>query len=373
MVFSFPRHPRIAVTTDFRVEPVLMPDGARSWTVVGSTGLPLEHVDRFLGYLQVLPRSPNTVAAYAYDLRAFMAFLDSQRVAWTEVEVDHLALFVRWLEQPAGNVALLPGAEPARAPASVARAVNAVNSFYDYHAMHGVPVARRLASFSKTPKAHWRSPRRTTRAVRRMVTVPVPKHAPETLSAEDVQRLVDACSHVRDRFFLALLYETGMRVGQALGLRHEDFISRQRLVRIVPRPDNPNGARAKTNEEHEVCVSGELVRLYSDYMVDEYGSLESDFVFVNLWGRPVGTPLTKSTVNEMTRSLRRRTGIYFTPHVLRHTHASELERLGVPIEVISRRLTHASLSTTVKTYIHIGVEDQRRALQAAGFWTESTT
>jgi len=42
--------------------------------------------------------------------------------------------------------------------------------------------------------------------------------------------------------------------------------------------------------------------------------------------------------------------------------------MGVPIEVISARLTHASLSTTVKTYIHIGVEDQRRALEKAGFW-----
>jgi integrase/recombinase XerD len=76
--------------------------------------LPVEPVDRFLGYLQVLPRSPNTVAAYAYDLRGLVEFLDRQRVEWTEVEVDHLACFVGWLEQPAGNVALLLGAEPAR-------------------------------------------------------------------------------------------------------------------------------------------------------------------------------------------------------------------------------------------------------------------
>ena len=58
-----------------------MPDGARSWTVVGPAGLPVEPVDRFLGYLQVLPRSPNTVAAYAYDLRGFVEFLDGHQVA----------------------------------------------------------------------------------------------------------------------------------------------------------------------------------------------------------------------------------------------------------------------------------------------------
>ena len=254
-----------------------------------------------------------------------------------------------------GNVVLVHGAEAARSPATIARGINTVHAFLDYHATRGIPVARRLVSFSRTPKPHWRNPHRTGRATRRAVTVPVHNAAPETLTADEVQRLLDACHHVRDRFLLALLYETGMRVGQALGLRHEDFVSRQRLVRIVPRDKNPNGARAKTTTIHAVCISGELVRLYSDYMVDEYGALDSDFVFVNLWGRPHGHAMTKSGVNELTRSLRRRTGVVFTPHVLRHTNATELERLGVPVEVISRRLTHANLSTTVKTYIHIGV------------------
>jgi Phage integrase family len=148
-----------------------------------------------------------------------------------------------------------------------------------------------------------------------------------------------------------------MRVGQALGLRHEDFVSRQRLVRIVPRDDNPNGARAKTSRTHELCVSGELVRRYSDYMVDEYGALDTDFVFVNLWGRPYGSPMTRSGVNELTRALRARTGIGFTPHMLRHTNATGLQRLGVPLEVISRRLCHANLTTTATIYIHLTLEE----------------
>lgn len=84
-----------------RVERVLMPDGLRSWTVVRADGVPVVPVDRFLAYVQVLPRSPNTVSSYAYDLRAFVEFLDGHGVAWTDVEVDHLARFVRWLEQPA--------------------------------------------------------------------------------------------------------------------------------------------------------------------------------------------------------------------------------------------------------------------------------
>lgn len=54
--------------------------------------------------------------------------------------------------------------------------------------------------------------------------------------------LVEACEHLRDRFLLVLLAETGMRIGQALGLRHADFVSHRKEVRIVPRRDNANGA-----------------------------------------------------------------------------------------------------------------------------------
>jgi hypothetical protein len=166
-----------------RVERVLMLEGTRSWTVVRADGLPVAPVDRFLAYLQLLPRSPNTVASYAYDLRAFVEFLDEHRVDWREVEVDHLARFVRWLEQPAANVVLVHGAEPARRAATVARAVNAVHTFFDYHATRGVPVARRLATFSRTPKPHWRGGGLPLRDTRRVVTVPVAKHAPKTLTA----------------------------------------------------------------------------------------------------------------------------------------------------------------------------------------------
>ena len=77
--------------------------------------------------------------------------------------------------------------------------------------------------------------------------------------------IVCACEHLRDRFFVSLLAETGMRVGQALGLRHSDFVSHRREVHIVPRDDNQNGARAKTIDRATLPVSTGLVRLYSAY------------------------------------------------------------------------------------------------------------
>jgi site-specific recombinase XerD len=61
-----------------------------------------------------------------------------------------------------------------------------------------------------------------------------------------------------------------------------------------------------------------------------------------------------------------RTGIDFSLHVLRHSAASEWVRSGVPIEVVSKLLTHASVMTTSGTYVHLGVEDLRKELVKAG-------
>ena len=108
------------------------------------------------------------------------------------------------------------------------------------------------------------------------------------------------------------------RLGQALGLRHADVVSRDRQIRIVPRADNANGARAKTSAIHLIPVTTALVRLYSEYLHSEYGDLDSDYVFVNLWSEPRGHALTYSAVADLIVRLRARTGIFFTLHMLRH-------------------------------------------------------
>jgi site-specific recombinase XerD len=56
--------------------------------------------------------------------------------------------------------------------------------------------------------------------------------------------------------------------------------------------------------------------------------------------------------------------------MLRHSHATDLIRKGVPIEVVSKRLTHASVATTSASYVHLGAEDVRGALVRAGVWAE---
>jgi integrase/recombinase XerD len=113
-----------------------------------------------------------------------------------------------------------------------------------------------------------------------------------------------------------------MRVGQALGLRHCDFVSRRCEVHIVPRAGNANRARAKLRSAAVVPVSTPLVRLYSGYMHIEYGGLDSDYVFVNLFSGRIGAAMTYPAVHQLIGRIAARTGIGFTAHMLRHSHAT---------------------------------------------------
>ncbi len=110
-----------------------------------------------------------------------------------------------------------------------------------------------------------------------------------------------------------------MRIGEALGLRHEDWAAAERTVTVVARV-NDNGARAKSVQPRSIPVAAGLVRLYADYLHGEYGDLDSDYVFVNLWAGLLGHPLTYAAVYDLVGRLRRRTGIDFDPHWCRHTY-----------------------------------------------------
>ena len=181
---------------------------------------------------------------------------------------------------------------------------------------------------------------------------------------ESRDRQHQASEHRRDRLLIGFWWLAGLRVGQTLGLRHDDIDARKAQLRIVPRA-NPNGARPKVRETQTVPLRPEILELYGEYVREELQSVESDYVFVNLWCEPLGSPMTYSAVDGLVRRLRAHSGENFTPHQLRHTFATDLHREGVSLEVISRLLTHRSISTTSDLYLHLDVEDLRAGLEMA--------
>ena len=108
-----------------------------------------------------------------------------------------------------------------------------------------------------------------------------------------MQAIMDACDRLRDRFLWALLWDSGVRIGEALGLRHADIAAAQREITIVSRV-NDNRARSKSREGRTIPVSAELIRLWGDYLHTEYGDLDSDYVFINLFAEPRGRSVLSS-------------------------------------------------------------------------------
>jgi integrase/recombinase XerD len=207
-------------------------------------------------------------------------------------------------------VVVLEAGRAARSPATINRILTAVFGFYEFHARHGVEVAkvlvdqRRIASGGVKPFLHGIARSQPRDRVGRLRQA---RRSLATLSMERVAAILVAQTRLRDRFLFALLAGTGMRIGQALGLRHCDVVCHERRIEIVAREDNANGAREKRGRGW-VPITTELVRLHSDYMHEEYGDLDSDYVFVNLWAVRVGHAMTYQAVHEVVSRTRRIAG-----------------------------------------------------------------
>ena len=112
--------------------------GVESWTVVGPDLRPVRVVDEFLAWLTQIERSPNTVEAYARDLKLFWSFLASRELAWEQVTVSELGEFAAWARRPAENVIVLSELAARRSPRTVNRMLTAVVAFYEFQGRRGI-------------------------------------------------------------------------------------------------------------------------------------------------------------------------------------------------------------------------------------------
>lgn len=352
---------------------------AVSFTLLGENGV-VAPAERYLRYLADIERSPNTIKAHAHDLKDWFTFLDEIECDWQKVKLEEVGAFIRWLRRPPGVrqqwVPVLPSVGHHCSAATVNRKLSTLSVFYQHASRHGLDCGGLVTFWTRgAARGGWRPflhhISKSAPQSRRVAKLPATSKLPRLLTPDEVQSILDACEHLRDRLLFAALYDSGIRIGEALGLRHEDIAAAEREI-TVRRRANINGARSKSPHARTIPVSAELVRLYADYLHAEYGDLDSDYVFVNLWGRPHGRALTYSAVHALVRRLRKDTGIDFEPHWYRHTYATRMLRDKVPVEVVSKLLGHASLTTTTMTYGHLSSDDARRALSEAGWFAPTT-
>ena len=155
---------------------------------------------------------------------------------------------------PNPTVSSLQQQEAKRSESTINIIISAVYSFYNFHIRLGTVKELELyrASNGKKPYKDFLYHINKSKPVQtKLIKLKEPKKAVQTFEKAEVEKLIDACNNLRDKFLLVLLYESGMRIGQALGLRHEDIKPWDNQVQIVPR-NNVNNARAKTKNSYNI-------------------------------------------------------------------------------------------------------------------------
>lgn len=354
---------------EFRVRSVkvVYPDGRFTRTVVGPDGLPIECVETFLNYLRTTGSSANTVSSYANHLSLFFRWAIGRGLLWAELDFEGLCQFVQDLQDgsvPSWRASGVPRYRP-RSRATTEAVLAALSSFLEYWRLEGVgPQDLRLYRDSRSARhstfsflAHVEQ--RRVRQERRIRLRGPKSPAPRTINFEDdFGRLLEAATTCRDRALLALMFDGGLRIGQALGLRHEDLELAARRVHVVRREDNANGALSKQRASFEVQLTDRFFAFYGHSLVDEQlpKGIESDYVFVNLAGPRLGRPMTYSNALQIVRSIGRKAGIDLTPHMLRHTHATALAKHKWTQAEVAKRLGHSS-PTSAAVYTHLSDDD----------------
>jgi site-specific recombinase XerD len=350
---------------------VLVPGGTESWTLLGDDGEVVGPAERYLAYLAAIERSPNTVRAYAISLKLWFEFLGHAAVSRDEAGVEDVARFVAWLRAPAGNVIVLADGTGARGPATVNRYLAGVFGFYDHHARAGLRVAaglvswRRMSRGSYEPFLHHvtKGPGHRGPAGEAARAAACATHLGACADRGDPGGVrapagpLPALAAGRDR-------DAGWPGARAAALRLR--LPQARGAHRAPGADNANRARAKLRSAAVVPVPAPLVRLHPEYMHVEYGDTDSGYVFADLFGGQAGAAMTYTAVHKLIGRIAARTGIEFTAHMLRHSHATAMIRQGVPIGVVARLLTHRSSTTTSQTYVHLDAAGIREALRRAG-------
>ncbi|MER7466830.1 tyrosine-type recombinase/integrase [Streptomyces sp. NPDC097981] len=342
--------------------------------------------------------SPNTVRGYATSLAQWWTFLEQrdETTKWRDAGIPAVTGFLSWLRNGRTVEHTLVKPHEAPAPETLEARLAALISFYRWQeAAFAVPVAGRLRHGTSC-----RTPARGLLAYLDACTAPGPsplvpvrrqrhRGRPPLLMPAEIQAILDACArpdassgewdgNLRDRLLFALLAETGIRLGEALALRIRDFViglGGTPYVEIVPREGDPNGARVKMmRRPRQIHIGTDLEQLFADYLAHlacraaELGmEIGTDSpLLVNLDRPPLLAALRDGTVRDKTVALRKKIGpAPWTPHWFRHSHAIALLLADIPEWVVSRRLGHTYVQTTLDLY---GWAREDEALRAAANW-----
>ena len=274
--------------------------------------------------------SVNTISAYKRDLQKFDEFARKRKLVLESVGRDDLVDFL------AGLYRLKLESR------TVARQLVTLRNFFRFAQIQDL--------IADDPSINLESPK-------------IRRHLPGYLRLEEVEKLLEQPDSgtpmgLRDRAMLEVLYSTGLRVSELIGLRVSDLDSKVGCVRCI----------GKGDKERIVPVGKKAVS-----MVDKYLREGRPFLLRNarVNGGPAlfvnrrGVALSRVGVWKILSAYGRRAGlrIALTPHMLRHSFATHLLERGADLRSVQLMLGHADISTT-QIYTHV-VEERLKQIYKA--------
>ncbi|WVD69879.1 site-specific tyrosine recombinase XerD [Orbus wheelerorum] len=278
-------------------------------------------LDQFLDSLWLERNlADNTVQSYRLDLRALIKAFGDLNVTFLTAQTMHLQDF------------LLQRVEEGYKATSSARLLSAIKRLFQY--------LYREKYREDDPSAALSSPK-------------LPKNLPKDLTESQVEALLNSPDtqdglEIRDKAMLELLYATGLRVSELVGLELNDISLTQGVVRII----------GKGNKERLVPLGEEAVYWLEYYLKYSRNDLLKEGPSDVLFPSRLGNKMTRQTFWHRIKYYAILTNIdsdTLSPHVLRHAFATHLLNHGADLRVVQMLLGHSSLSTT-QIYTHVATE-----------------
>lgn len=356
-----------------KVQEVKLDNNQRRYLLVNDNGFPIIPVAKYLKYIDNSEKSFNTQKTYAYSLKLYFEYLQEIDIDYKNININILSDFVGWLRNPHENnkVINLKSTKSKRTEKTVNLTITVVTNFYDYlyriEEINNDMCDKLMKQIFTGGHKHYKDflyhVNKDKPSSKNILKIKEPRRKIKVLTKEEMQNVYNATTNIRDEFLIKLLFETGLRIGEALSLFIEDIIfdhNKGHRIRLVDRGELHNGAKLKTGER-EVHISQELIDLFDDYAYDILDELEIDtnFVFVKLRGENRGQPLEYQDVSDLFKRLRKKTGIDVHAHLLRHTHATIYYQTTKDIKQVQERLGHSQIQTTMNMYLHPSDEDIR--------------
>ena len=289
----------------------------------------------FLDHLRIEKGlSPNSITAYDRDLRKFALFINGESLEYSSLTEEDISRYE----------ASLKGLD--LSPASINRAISALKSFYLYLGIE-YEIANPMQAVER---------RKLTRKLPKALTVS------EITSLIDATKRLDSPISLRDFALLELLYGTGARVSEVIGINLNDIASStddQRAVSTVK-------LRGKGSKERIVPIGSYAMKALSEYLIRTRPALAEKSKQKNantaLFLNSRGTRLSRVSAWQIVSDAADATGLRgkISPHVFRHSYATHLLDGGADIRVVQELLGHASVTTT-QIYTLVTIDKVREA------------